>query len=58
MKAATLFSQDFVGYWGHRDHNTIGLTQPNYVEVKSGLLNDDPVVDPFNPDLKERQSIS
>jgi membrane fusion protein, multidrug efflux system len=37
---------------------SVGLVQPNYVEVKSGLSTDDVVVDPFNPELKNGQSIS
>ena len=37
---------------------SIGLVQPNYVEVRSGLSSDDLVVDPFNPDLKDRQVIT
>jgi len=37
---------------------SIGLTEPNYVEITSGLSTDDIVVDPFNPDLKDGQTVS
>jgi membrane fusion protein, multidrug efflux system len=37
---------------------SLGFTQPDFVEITSGLSSDDIVVDPFNPELKDRQMVS
>jgi membrane fusion protein, multidrug efflux system len=36
---------------------SVGLTEPNYVEITSGLSTDDMVVNPFNTDLKDGQTV-
>jgi membrane fusion protein (multidrug efflux system) len=36
---------------------SIGLTEPNYVQITAGLSTDDIVVDPFSADLKDGQSV-
>ncbi|HLH77868.1 MAG TPA: efflux RND transporter periplasmic adaptor subunit [Candidatus Binataceae bacterium] len=35
-----------------------GLVEPNYIEITSGLSTDDLVVDPFNADLRDGQTVS
>jgi membrane fusion protein (multidrug efflux system) len=37
---------------------SVGLTEPNYVEITSGLSTADIVVDPFNPDLADGETVS
>jgi len=36
---------------------SVGLTEPDYVEITSGLSTDDMVVNPFNTDLKDGQTV-
>jgi membrane fusion protein, multidrug efflux system len=37
---------------------SLGLTQPDYVEITSGLSPDDLIIDPFNPDLRDGETVS
>jgi membrane fusion protein, multidrug efflux system len=37
---------------------SLGLIQPDYVEITSGLSPDDLIIDPFNPDLRDGETVS
>ena len=37
---------------------SLGLTQPDYVEIASGLSPDDLIINPFNPDLRDGETVS
>jgi len=36
---------------------SVGLTEPNYVEITSGLSTNDIVIDPFDPDLRDGEKV-
>jgi membrane fusion protein (multidrug efflux system) len=36
---------------------SVGLAEPNYVEITSGLSTNDIVIDPFNPDLRDGEKV-
>jgi membrane fusion protein, multidrug efflux system len=37
---------------------SLGLTQPDYVEITSGLSPDDLIINPFSPDLRDGETVS
>jgi membrane fusion protein, multidrug efflux system len=37
---------------------SLGLTQPDYVEITSGLSSDNLIINPFSPDLRDGETVS